>query len=257
MTDDRENQGEYKYLKGRVPTEKQIRHLRDDLFYEGPEPNDAYEASNLIISLQSNHTVKARSMYEGRIKEGPSWLVWEKWMIPSRKEYDKEHWLNWWTETRRLASDAGIIPAQMPPLPSGWDGSAYSTAQELINEIRELLGAPKGGAIQIEISAASIEEAIDVKEKIANMREDLRTIDDDATWIIARLREAPHGDPLIGKLCEENFGGQWSGVLLCRDQSRAMKQNLIKCYTGVRATIKSLTRQMRDFLKQINSTYKK
>lgn len=135
MTDDRESQGEYEYLKGKVPTEKQIRHLREDLFYDGPEPNDAYEASNLISALHSNRAVQSRRMYEDRLKEGPSWLVWEKWMLSSRKEYDKEHWQSWWAETRKLGFDAGIIPAQMPPLPSEWDGSAYSTAQELMDEI--------------------------------------------------------------------------------------------------------------------------
>lgn len=257
MTDYRDNPGEYEYLKGITPTENQIRHLRDDLFYEGPAPNDAYETSNLISALHSNHAVQSRRMYEYRMKDGPSWLVWEKWMILSRKEYDKDHWQSWWTETRRLGFEAGIIPAQMPPLPSKWNESPYSTAQELMNEVRELLGAPNGEAVQMEMSVASMEEAINEKEKIANMREYLRTIDEDASWTIARLREATHGDPLIGELFEANVGGKWRGVLLHRDQSREMKKSLIKSYTCVRGVTKSLNAQMRDFLKRINSTYRK
>jgi hypothetical protein len=257
MTDEIDNQEEYEYLKKIIPTQKQIRHLRDDLFYDGPEPTDAYEASILISILHSNQMVQARRMYETRIKEGPSWMIWEKCMFSSRKDYDKQQWENWWTETRSLALEAGLIPAKTPQLPSRLEGGSYSTAQELINEIRELLGAPKEEVIQIDMSVSSIEEAIAAKQKIGNMLEDLRTVDEDAAWTISRIREAVYGDSVIGKLYEDNVGGKWRGVILNKDQFRLMKQNLVKLYTHVRVMIKSLKSQMRSFIKKINNKYKK
>lgn len=206
MTDELEQSG-YEYLREKSPTERQLQHLREDLFYGGQEPTDAYEASQLIKNLHTDPAVQSRQMYELRIKEGPNWLIWEKWMLSSRKEYDKQQWQSWWSETRKLGNDAGIIPLQEPPVPQEWRRSIYSTSGELLSEIRTVFGVPNGGSIKLEVSVGTMEEAIQAKDKIAKMREDLRTIDEDASWMLARIRGTTLGDPLIGQLFEENAGG--------------------------------------------------
>lgn len=250
-------QRDFGYLKGKPPTEKQLWHLKNDLFYDGPEITDAYEASQLIDILRADLTVRSRQAYEQRMKEGANWLVWEKWMFKSRRDYDKEQWQRWWAETRKFGHEAGIVPAQTPPMPAEWKKSQYSTVQELMEEIREVLGLTAGSEIRLEVTVGSMEDAINVREKIAEMRESLRTIDDDAAWMLARIRGAGHGEYLIGELFEANAGGRWRGVQLGRDEFRVLKKGLVGTYSYVRGVVKTLTGQMREFLKQVNAVYKK
>lgn len=248
---------EFGYLKGKLTTESQLRHLKDDLFYDGPEITDAYEASQLIDILRADPVVRARQAYEQRLREGPEWLVWEKWMYQSRKQYEKEQWGRWWMETRKYGYQAGLIPIQTPPMPLVWKDSSYSTTHELLAEIHEVLGLPSDGVIRLEMSAGSLEDAIHIKEQIAEMRERLRTIDEDAAWLLARIREACLGDELIGELFEANAGGHWRKRRLGRDEFRVMKNGLVRGYSHVRGVVKSLTGQMRAFIKRVNEVYKK
>ena len=201
--------------------------------------------------------MRARQAYKQRIKEGPEWLVWEKWMHQSRKEYDKAQWQRWWAGTRKYGHEAGIVPVQTPVMPAGWKGSSYSTAGELMEEIREVLGLPVDSAIRLEMSAGSLEEAIYVRERLAEMRDRLRTIDEDAAWLLSRIRGAWFGEDLIGELFEANAGGNWSKAPLRRDEFQYLKRKLVESYSHVRGVAKSLTGQMRDFLKQVNEVYKK
>jgi hypothetical protein len=239
------------------PTERQLMHLRENLFYDGPEPANSSEASQLIQSLHDSPATQLRRMYEHRIVDGPNWLIWEKWMLSSRKEYDRTQWQNWWDETQKLGLESGMIPLQIPPVPSKWRGSHYSTAEELLIEIREVLGIQINDPIQLEMSVGSVEEAIVVKDKIAKMREDLRLIGEDASWMLSRIRETTLGDPLIGQLFEENVGGSWSGVNLERDQFLVLKNTLLKLYTYIRGLTKNLNSQMRHYVKRVNEVYKK
>lgn len=184
-------------------------------------------------------------------------MIWEKWMHQSGKEYDKQHWQNWWDETRKLGGEAGIHTVHVPPVPEEWGKNIYSTADELLCEIKELLGVPTQGAIRLELSVGSVEEAIQAKEKISIMREGLRTIDDDAAWMIARVREATFGDQIVCQLYEDNEGRRWCGLHLQHEQFGILKIVIVRFYSEVRTIVKNLKNQMKDFVRQVDEVYKK
>lgn len=247
---------DYGYLKGLRPTERQLRHLKEDLLYDGPEITDAYEASQLIDILRSDPTIHAKREYAQRMEEGPTWIAWEKWMTHiSRKEHDKRNWLDWWTATIRLASDAGIEPPQEPPLPDSFQGGTYHTPEGLLAELREVFGLPKHSPIRLEISVATKEEALLAKEEIKRFRERLRVIDDDCQWMLARLRSGDLSNLELSDLLRENGGGELdpnpSGETM-----REVRKYFANNYGAIRSMIRSLKAQMADFFSALKKSYR-
>ncbi len=247
---------DYGYLKGRRPTEKQLRHLKEDLLYDGPEITDAYEASQLIDILRSDPTVYAKREYAQRMEEGPTWIAWEKWMTHiGRKEYDKRMWLEWWITTIRLAKQAGNEPPQTPPLPESFQGAACHTPEELLSELNEVFGLPRHAPIRIELSVATKEEALLAKAEIKRFREHLRVIDEDCEWMQARIRDGHLSSGELQRLLHENGGGNVEAES-CEPTLREVKKYLVNRYGAIRSVIKTLKTQMADFSRAIKDVYR-
>ena len=246
---------EYEFLKGRRPSPNQLRHLREDLFYQGPEITDAYEACQLIDILRSDPVARLKREYYHRMKDGPVWLAWEKWMTHvSRKEHDKESWLEWWSRTTAIAMEAGEHPPELPPLPVFYQGGTYSTPTSLFTEIRELFGIAEGGNFNLEISAVNREEALLAKEQIKMFRNRLRVIDEDCQWMLTRIREGALSEDELWNLFEESVGRvinrsrAWEAL-------QEVKKYLVNSYVGIRSMIKSLNTQMNDFRRKSKEVY--
>lgn len=246
---------DYEYLKGKRPTEKQLRHLSEDLFYSGPNITDAYEASQLIDILRADPMVRVKREYRDRIKNGPSWLAWEKWMTHvSRKEHDKESWLEWWRHTKELAIKANEPPPEEPPLPVWCQGGTYNTPGYLFTEIREVFGIPDGGQFALELSAATREEALLAKEQIKVFREKLMVIDDDCQWMLARIREGALDKEELLDLFQE-----CSGLVDRPNTSAALnevKKYFVNSYGIIRSIIKNLKSQMTEFRRKSKEVYR-
>jgi hypothetical protein len=120
----------------------------------------------VIIGRLAGPAVQARREYHQRLKHGPEWLAWEHWMTDvGRKEHDRRGWLDWWEKTRDMARDLEVDPPEVPLVPDFFRGGAFHTPEELMAEIRDTFGLPKGAQIQVELSASSREEAYKFFEK--------------------------------------------------------------------------------------------
>jgi hypothetical protein len=256
MSDDSQDSS-HSRLTGKKPTENQLKHLREDLFYDGPEIQDAFEASQLIQALRDDPRTQARQMFEARIKEGPSWIAWEKWYFVGRKEYERESWLEWWTHTRKLARKAGVYPPPTPPLPTQYKGSQFSTCAEIHAKLGAILGLHMGSEMRLELKIENEQEAKSMKEMINNYRRDLRDLEDECSHILAFIRRTSYefGDFDVAELSRWNFENVKLGKNISKDQFRVMKNGLISAYSSMRSRIRQIIQSLDEFRQKIKATY--
>ncbi|WP_193212918.1 hypothetical protein [Luteolibacter marinus] len=248
---------EYFYLKGKRPTERQLLHLKEDLFYDGPEITDAYEASQLIDILRADPVLGAKREFFELMQSGPSWLAWEKWMTHvSRKKYDRQHWQEWWSRSRAFALDAGLEPPEVPPLPLSYQRGPYHTPEDLLAEVRQVFGLPKDAPIRVEISASSREEAMLAKSEIVSIREHLGIIDDDCQWMLARIRGDELSNDELLSLFRET-GGDDIGIAQERKVMQEVKKYFVNNYGAIRSMIRVFKEQLTEFSRSLNKAYPK
>ena len=252
-----ESHGESEHLEGRNPTPRQLEHLRKDLFYDGPEPKDACEASQIIASLHSDPKTLARQTYQARISEGPSWIAWEKWQSIPRKEYNRNQWLKWWNETCELADLAGQKDCTPALMPFTLSGSRFSTIENIFDEVREILSLPTGAKISVEISVSNKSEAIEAQKSLKATCIELRYLEDDCSHILSLVRRSMADDPEIEEIHSSNLGERPKPyVRKSKEDYRLMKRSIISSYTNARASLKTLIQQIDELLRKIQTEYK-